>query len=164
VSERERLRQHLVCIALLELAGVAYAIAYLQNGFYWFGGITVACMALGAIAPLAALRGRLTTSAHLVTGSVFAVVISTSYVTGGITQAGYAWVYIVPLVAGLLGGVRCLAIWGPLSLFATLTMCFGGIGALRVTMELPDALHRASPVELKVRIEAEQIEIAQARA
>jgi len=139
VSERERLRQHLVCIALLELAGVAYAIAYLQNGFYWFGGITVACMALGAIAPLAALRGRLTTSAHLVTGSVFVVVISTSYVTGGITQAGYAWIYIVPLVAGLLGGVRCLAIWGPFALFATLTMCFGGIGTLRVTMELPDA-------------------------
>ena len=35
-------------------------------------------------------------------GSVAAVVISTSYATGGITQAGYAWIYIVPLVAGLL--------------------------------------------------------------
>jgi two-component system, sensor histidine kinase and response regulator len=139
VAERERLRQHIVCIGLLELAGVAYAVAYYQNGLYWFGAITLACMALGAIAPLAALRGRLSTSAHLVTGSVFAVVVSTSYVTGGINQAGYAWIYVVPLVAGLLGGVRCLAIWGPLSLCATLTMCFGGIGPLRVTMELPDA-------------------------
>ena len=99
MGERERLRQHLVCIGLLELAGVAYAIAYIDAGLYWFGVITVACMALGAIAPLAAVRGRLTTSAHLVTGSVAAVVISTSYVTGGITQAGYAWIYIVPLVA-----------------------------------------------------------------
>jgi signal transduction histidine kinase/CheY-like chemotaxis protein len=139
VAERERLRQHLVCIALLELAGVAYSVAYFQNGLYWFGAITIACMALGAIAPLAALRGRLSTSAHLVTGSVFAVTISTSYVTGGIAEAGYAWIYIVPLVAGLLGGVRCLALWGVIALAATLSMCFGGIGPLRVTMELPDA-------------------------
>jgi signal transduction histidine kinase/CheY-like chemotaxis protein len=138
VAERERLRQHLVCIGLLELAGVAYTLAYFQNGLYWFCSIAVACMVLGAVAPLAALRGRMATSAHVVTGAVFAVVVSTSYTSGGVAQAGYAWIYIVPLVAGLLGGVRCLAIWGPLSLAATLTMCFNGIGPLRVTMELPE--------------------------
>ena len=80
-------------------------------------------MVLGAMAPFFALRGNLVASAHFATGSLFAVIVSTSYATGGIAQAGYAWVYVVPLVAGLLGGVRCLAIWGPLALAATLTMC-----------------------------------------
>ena len=138
VAERERLRQHLICIGLLEIAGVAYTFAYFEHGLPWFGAITVACMALGAMSPFAALRGDLATSAHLVSGSVFAVVVTTSYASGGVTQAGYAWIYIVPLVAGLLGGVRCLALWGPLALVATLTMCFDGIGPFRVTMSLPD--------------------------
>ena len=66
--------------------------------------------------PFFALRGDLSTSAHLATGSLFLVIVSTSYGSGGVTQAGYAWIYVVPLVAGMLGGVRCLAIWGPLAL------------------------------------------------
>jgi len=139
VGDRERLRQHLICSGLLELAGLAYTIAYFGNGLPWFGWMVVGCMALGAVAPYFALRGDLIASAHLATGSLFAVIVSTSYGSGGITQAGYAWIYVVPLVAGLLGGVRCLAIWGPAALAATMTMFFEGIGPLRVTMAIPEA-------------------------
>ena len=140
VADRERLRQHLVCIGLLEFAGVAYTVAYFDNGFYGFG---VDHRRLhGARRHRAARRLPRPTSSpprNLVSGSLFLVIVSTSYASGGVAQAGYAWIYVVPLVAGLLGGVRCLVIWGSLALFATLTMCCGGIGPLRVTMDLPDA-------------------------
>jgi two-component system, sensor histidine kinase and response regulator len=139
VGDRERLRQHLICSGFLELAGLAYTVAYFGYGLHGFGWITVGCMVIGAIAPYFALRGDLSTSAHLATGSLFLVIVSTSYGSGGITQAGYAWIYVVPLVAGMLGGVRCLAIWGPMALFATLTMCVGGIGPFAVSMAIPDA-------------------------
>jgi two-component system sensor histidine kinase/response regulator len=139
VADRERLRQHLFCSGLLELAGVAYTVAYFSYGLHGFAWIVVGCMAIGAIAPYFALRGDLPMSAHLATGSLFLVIVSTSYGSGGITQAGYAWIYLVPLIAGLLGGVRCLALWGPLALFATLTMSYGGIGPFRVSMAIPDA-------------------------
>jgi two-component system, sensor histidine kinase and response regulator len=137
VSDRERLRQHLICSGLLELAAVPYAVAYFANGLSWFAWTTVACMVLGAVAPYFALRGNLAASAHFATGSLFAVIVSTSYASGGISQAGYAWIYVVPLIAGLLGGVPCLAIWGPMALAATLTMCWGGIGPFRVSMAIP---------------------------
>jgi signal transduction histidine kinase/DNA-binding NarL/FixJ family response regulator len=146
VGDRERLRQHLICSCLLECAGAAYTIAYFDYGLTWFAAITLACMALGAIAPFFALRGDLFASANLVTGSLFAVIVSTSYGSGGVGQAGHAWIYVVPLVAGMLGGVRCLAIWGPLSLAATLTMALGGIGPFRVTMAIPEAFAQAHGV------------------
>ncbi len=146
VTDRERLRQHLICSALLELAGVAYTFAYFSNGLFWFGLTTVACMVLGAIAPFFALRGKLVVSAHLATGSLFAVIVSTSYATGGVAEPGYAWIYVVPLVAGLLGGVRCLAIWGPLALAATLIMAFDGLGALPVSMAVPETFARTQSV------------------
>ena len=137
VSDRERLRQHLICSGLLELAAVPYAVAYFANGLTWFAWTTVACMMLGAIAPYFAWRGNLAASAHFATGALFAVIVSTSYASGGISQAGYAWIYVVPLIAGLLGGVHCLAIWGPMALAATLTMYWGGIGPFRVSMAIP---------------------------
>ena len=146
VGDRERLRQHLICSCLLECAGAAYAIAYFDYGLNWFAAITLACMALGAAAPFFALRGDLFTSANLVTASLFAVIVSTSYGSGGVSQAGHAWIYVVPLVAGMLGGVRCLAIWGPLSLAATLSMAFGGIGPFRITMAIPQAFAEAQGV------------------
>jgi len=136
VADRERLRQHLICSALLQLAGIAYAIAYFSSGLFWFGWITVACMALGVIAPYFALRGNIAASAHCATGALFAAIFTTSFGTGGINQPGYAWVYVIPLVAGLLGGVRCLAIWGPATLAGTLAMSFGGIGPLVMTFNL----------------------------
>ena len=139
VAERERLRQHLTCAGLLELAGGAYAVAYFAYGLHWFAWITVACMVVCAVAPYFALRGDLTVSAHVATGALFAVIVSTSYGSGGITQAGYAWIYVVPLVAGMLGGVRCLAIWGSMALAATLTMYSNGIGPFRVSMAIPEA-------------------------
>jgi two-component system, sensor histidine kinase and response regulator len=139
VSDRERLRQHLICSGLLELAAIPYMVAYFSNGLTWFAWTTVACMALGAVAPYFALRGNLAASAHFATGSLFAAIVSTSYASGGISQAGYAWIYVVPLIGGLLGGVRCLAIWGPMALAATLTMCWGGIGPFRVSMAIPTA-------------------------
>ena len=121
------------------MAGLAYTVAYFAYGLRGFAWIVVGCMVIGAIAPVFALRGDLAMSAHFATGSLFLVIISTSYGSGGITQAGYAWVYVVPLIAGLLGGVRCLAIWGPLTLLATLTMSYGGIGPFRVSMAIPEA-------------------------
>jgi signal transduction histidine kinase/CheY-like chemotaxis protein len=139
VADRERLRQHLICSGLLELAGLAYAVAYFSYGLNGFAWIVVGCMVIGAIAPLFALRGDLAMSAHFATGSLFLVIVSTSYGSGGITQAGYAWVYVVPLIAGMLGGVRCLSIWGPLTLVATLTMCYDGFGPFRVSMAIPNA-------------------------
>ncbi len=140
VTDRERLRQHLFCSGLLEVAGLAYAVAYFDFGLYGFASIVAGCMVLGAIAPIFAWRGDLPTSAHIVTGSLFLVIVSTSFATGGVTQAGYAWIYVVPLIAGLLGGMRCLLTWGPLALAATLAMSTGGIGPVRVTMALPDAV------------------------
>jgi signal transduction histidine kinase/DNA-binding response OmpR family regulator len=139
VADRERLRQHLICSGLLELAGLAYAVAYFAYGLHGFAWIVVGCMAIGAVAPVFALRGDLATSAQFATGSLFLVIVTTSYGSGGITQAGYAWIYLVPLIAGLLGGVRCLALWGPLALLATLTMSYGGIGPFRVSMAIPEA-------------------------
>ena len=139
VADRERLRQHLICSALLQLAGIAYTIAYFGSGLRWFGTLTVACMALGAIAPYFALRGNLAASAHCATGALFAAIFATSFGTGGISQPGYAWVYVIPLVAGLLGGVRGLSIWGPATLAGTLVMSFGGLGPLRVSMAIPQA-------------------------
>jgi two-component system sensor histidine kinase/response regulator len=146
VTDRERLRQHLICSGLLELAGLAYAFAYFSNGLVWFGWTTVACMVLGAMAPLFALRGNLVASAHFATGSLFAVIVSTSYATGGVGEPGYAWIYVVPLVGGLLGGVRCLVIWGPLALAATLLMAFGGLGAVQVSMAVPEAFARTQVI------------------
>ncbi|MEO5823576.1 MAG: response regulator [Vicinamibacteraceae bacterium] len=125
---------------------MAYAVAYVGNGLHWFAWITVACMVLGAIAPFFALRGNLTASAHFATGSLFAVIVSTSYATGGVSEPGYAWIYVVPLVAGMLGGVRCLAIWGPLALAATLTMSFDVIAALPVSMALSETFARTQSV------------------
>ncbi len=121
------------------MAGLAYTVAYFGYGLHQFAWLTVGCMAIGAIAPCFALRGDLGASAHLATGSLFLVIVSTSYGSGGVTQAGYAWIYVVPLIAGLLGGVRCLAIWGPLALVATMTMVWDGIGPFRVSMAIPEA-------------------------
>ncbi len=141
VADRERLRQHLICSGLLELAGLAYTVAYFGYGLHGFAWIVVGCMVIGAIAPVFALRGDLAMSAHFATGSLFLVIISTSYGSGGITQAGYAWVYVVPLIAGLLGGVRCLAIWGPLTLIATLTMSLRRHRALPRLHGHPGSVH-----------------------
>ena len=128
------------------MAGLAYTVAYFGYGLHGFAWIVVGCMVLGAIAPIFALRGDLAMSAHFATGSLFLVIISTSYGSGGITQAGYAWVYVVPLIAGLLGGVSCLAIWGPLTLIGTLTMSYGGIGPFRVSMAIPEAFMETQSV------------------
>jgi signal transduction histidine kinase/DNA-binding response OmpR family regulator len=146
VSDRERLRQHLICSFLLECAGAAYTVAYLSYGLPWFALVTACCMAVGALAPFFALRGDLFTSANLATGSLCAVIVSTSYGSGGIAQAGYAWIYVVPLVAGLLGGVRALAIWAPLALAATMSMAAGGIGPFLITTAIPEAFAEAQGV------------------
>jgi two-component system sensor histidine kinase/response regulator len=146
VADRERLRQHLICSGLLELAGLAYTVAYFGSGLRWFGWIVVACMVLGAIAPVFALRGNLVVSAHFATGSLFAVIVSTSYATGGVAEPGYAWIYVVPLVAGMLGGVRCLAIWGPLALAATLLMAFDALGVVKVSMAIPESFARTQSI------------------
>ena len=86
VADRERLRQHLICSALLQLAGLAYTIAYFAGGLPWFGCITAASMALGAIAPYFALRGNSTASAHCATGAFFAAIFTTSFGTGDISE------------------------------------------------------------------------------
>jgi two-component system, sensor histidine kinase and response regulator len=125
---------------------VAYTFAYFSHGLVWFGWTTVACMVLGAIAPLFALRGNLVASAHFATGSLFAVIVSTSYATGGVAEPGYAWIYVVPLVAGMLGGVRCLVIWGPLALAATLMMAFDAIEAVPVSMAIPETFARTQSI------------------
>ena len=50
VSDRERLRQHLICSGLLELAAVPYAVAYFANGLE-------ALMAAHYVKPTVAVMG-----------------------------------------------------------------------------------------------------------
>jgi signal transduction histidine kinase/CheY-like chemotaxis protein len=140
VRERERLRQHLICFVLLELAGVAYTTAYLAYELYGFSLITVGGMALGAVVPFAVRRGHVLLSANAATAALFLVILTTSWGSGGVSQPGYAWIFIVPLVAGLLGGLRCLAVWAPMALAGTLAMYAGGIGPFEVSMILPEDL------------------------
>jgi signal transduction histidine kinase/DNA-binding NarL/FixJ family response regulator len=136
VRDRERLRQHRICFLLLEAAGIAYTSTYLIYGQYAFAAITFAGMLLGAVTPFAIRRGALQLSANCATAALFIVIVTTTFGSGGVSQAGYAWIFVVPLAAGLLGGMRPLLGWGALSLAATLMMAVGGIGRLQVTMSL----------------------------
>ena len=140
VRERERRRQHLVCFVLLELAGLAYTVLYFSYGLYGFAWITLGGMALGAGVPFAMRHDRVGLSANLASGALLLVILTTSWGSGGVNRPGYAWIFVVPLAAGLLGGLRCLAVWGPLSLAGTLAMYAGGVGPFPVTMRLPPEL------------------------
>jgi two-component system sensor histidine kinase/response regulator len=136
VRDRERLRQHRICFFLLEAAGIAYTSAYLLYGEYAFAAITFVGMLLGAVTPFAVRWGALQLSANAASAALFTVIVTTSLGSGGVSQAGYAWIFVVPLAAGLLGGMRPLLCWGALSLVATLVMAVGGIGPVQVTMSL----------------------------
>jgi len=135
---REYFRQVLVTAAGLELIGLVSALTYWlldEPALAWAIGANMAAVPLGLW--ILDWKRNPRASAHLIAATVLITVAFTSASNGGITEPGHTWLYLVPLLAGLIGGARPLVIWSVVALATVLWLSTGHLGPLAVQTVLP---------------------------
>jgi signal transduction histidine kinase len=146
-ADRQHLRYVNLTAILLEVVAAAYTLTYLEFALYDLAALTALSMVIGGLAPWVARRTSAPgVVANLAGLALFIATVSSAFSSGGISEPGSAWIFIIPIAAGLLGGVRALVLWTAISAIAGVALCFGGIGPFVVQMRIPSELAESQRV------------------
>lgn len=109
---RRRARSLALVSLVLGCIGAAYALQWATLGLGALSALMAVMVVASTVNLLALRHHRITAVAgHLGTALLFGTQCATAWSFGGFFDVGFAWFYLVPLVAALLVGTRGLVFW-----------------------------------------------------
>ena len=110
-------------MAFVCMIGLPFVIRYLSMGLVSISAVLGVTMIL-ALYNVFAVRTHVGFASHLSVFTVFALLVVSNIVSGGFYDPNFSWLYVVPLIAVVLVGLRAGLIWTGIIMMTTAVFWF----------------------------------------
>ena len=122
---------------LMVFLGVPFVVQYWTLGVPWMS-LAVTCTILGAVGNMLLLRRTRnpTLCGNVATGLMASLLLNSNLSSGGFYDPNFAWLYVVPVMAFLIGGIRSGWVWTGV----ILAVAFAFWTCAELGIEVPDLI------------------------